>query len=346
MTDRVLEEGTAKYPNILVFLPSIKDIKAVKNLHQDDHQNHFKNIDKQIKHRIEELHGGLTPQEKDEVISPKDTNETQSFVRIILATKIAETAITLDNIRYVIDSGLERQYYFDEVARLDYFETEIISESSKFQRKGRAGRVAEGYFFKMYSAETEKEMRKIAPPEIERSNLSNLILYTFKLKKYIKFSDLLFSERIQKQKIQKLTNSMVQQGIIMVDEKHNNQMSVTNKGNFIIQSTLNFSNAAFLYESVRLDITSLGVLSTCSLKMGAGFFRDKDKYNQYVLENIIGSVNGKADAELLGDISPLIHLFIDYQKISNSKKAILEKRYGIDNREISNLFKTRDNLLL
>ena len=149
-------ENNPKKPNILVFLPSIPAIKEAKLLIECDYDKFFVTLQKDIQYNIEELHGGLTPDEKSVVIAPQ--GHDQGYVRVILATKIAETAITLENIRYVLDSGYERNYYFDEIARLDYMEEQLISESSRLQRKGRAGRVSDGFMFKMYTEEKEKEM--------------------------------------------------------------------------------------------------------------------------------------------------------------------------------------------
>ena len=115
-------------PNILVFLPSIKYIKDVKTYIEKDFEKHFSAIMADMPFNLEELHGGLKPFEKDLVFRPDP--KLKHFVRIILATKIAETAITLDDVYYVLDSGLETDYFFDENTKMDYNKVVQISKSS------------------------------------------------------------------------------------------------------------------------------------------------------------------------------------------------------------------------
>lgn len=119
-------------------------------------------------------------------------------VRIILSTKIAETALTIDNVVYVLDSGKEREYYYDELARLDYVVTKDISLSSCIQRSGRAGRVKPGYCYKMYTQAQEEKFEPQREMEILRTDIKDVILYTHKLKKYFQFRDILGNNLINK----------------------------------------------------------------------------------------------------------------------------------------------------
>lgn len=262
-------------PNILVFLPSIRTIKEVQKLIEDDLDRFFAEVQKVIQFSIEELHGGLTPSEKQKVIEAGE--DSQEYVRIILATRIAETAITLDNIRYVLDSGLEREYFFDEIARLDYLQEQLISESSRMQRKGRAGRVAAGFMFKMYTSEREKQMPQISMPEIQRTNISKLILYSYKLSEFFRFNDLLFSDKIEAKKISKLTNELSFQNLITMNQNTNTNI-ITPKGEFVLQTSLKLAIGSLLYETLILDIRTLGVLAVVRLKNIRNVFQNQVKF--------------------------------------------------------------------
>ena len=260
-------------PNILVFLPSIKNIKDVTELINNDTTDcFFENLNKEIQFCVEELHGGLKPSEKQYVMRKSDE---QSYVRIILATRIAETALTLDNIVYVLDSGMEREYFFDEIARLDYLQEQRITLSSATQRQGRAGRVRSGFCYKMYTQEEEEKMPEFKEAEILRTDISDVILNSYKLIEYFKLDDLLYSEKLDKKKMIKVTQELLRLGAL---ENQDGNNVVTNKGNFLIQMNLKLRVASLLYETLRMNIPELGILAASALKMARGFFKHKVSY--------------------------------------------------------------------
>ncbi|MEM7542930.1 MAG: ATP-dependent RNA helicase HrpA [Pseudomonadota bacterium] len=96
--------------------------------------------------------------------------------RVILATNIAETSITLPDIRYVIDSGLARIRRYNPRRKLQQLPVESISKASAAQRAGRCGRVGPGICFRMYSEREFLRWPAQTPPEIERTNLAGLVL--------------------------------------------------------------------------------------------------------------------------------------------------------------------------
>ncbi|GAB5559997.1 MAG: ATP-dependent RNA helicase HrpA [Synoicihabitans sp.] len=96
--------------------------------------------------------------------------------RVIVATNIAETSLTLPGIRYVVDTGLARVSRYSPQSRTRRLPIEAVAQSSADQRKGRAGRVAEGVCIRLYSEKDYNERPKFAQPEIQRSNLADVIL--------------------------------------------------------------------------------------------------------------------------------------------------------------------------
>ena len=259
-------------PNILVFLPSIKHIKDVKTYIEKDFEKHFSAIMADMPFNIEELHGGLKPYEKDFVFRPNP--RLKHFVRIILATKIAETAITLDDIYYVLDSGLETDYFFDENTKMDYNKVVQISKSSAIQRKGRAGRIANGFCFKMYS-ESEENQFQIAPtPEILRMDIADVILTQLELDGMFIMSELLFYDKLDtnNSKISQVSKELDDQGATKVE---GSKKIVTNKGKFMVQTNLKGQTSAFLYECIRYGARELGIIAATALSNPKGLFSNR-----------------------------------------------------------------------
>lgn len=118
------------------------------------------------------LHGGLAPREQDAVIKPAADGRR----KVVLATSIAETSLTLPDIRIVVDSGLARVPKFDAAVGLTRLATERATLSSVDQRRGRAGRTAPGVCYRLWD---EAETRGLTPfprPEILEADLGPLVL--------------------------------------------------------------------------------------------------------------------------------------------------------------------------
>lgn len=96
--------------------------------------------------------------------------------KIILATNIAETSITINNIKYVVDSGYCKLRNYNAKSGLDYLKISRISKNSAIQRAGRAGREALGKCFRLFTEEEYEQMAEFNPPELLRINLRNIIL--------------------------------------------------------------------------------------------------------------------------------------------------------------------------
>jgi ATP-dependent helicase HrpB len=145
--------------HVLAFLPGVGEINRCLDL-----LGTLDDID------VMPLHGRLSARDQDRVF-------TQSKRRkVILSTNIAETSVTIDGVRVVIDSGLERQPRFDRAIGLERLETVHISRASADQRAGRAGRTAPGVCRRLW---TESAHRGLAPstrPEVHRVDLSRTFL--------------------------------------------------------------------------------------------------------------------------------------------------------------------------
>ncbi|MDD6227898.1 MAG: ATP-dependent helicase HrpB [Bacteroidales bacterium] len=148
--------------NILVFLPGYSDIaRCVESL-------------KQILPEAEifPLHGMLTPVEQYKAIEYNPANRR----KIVVATPIAETSLTIEGIRTVVDSGLYRTVRYDPSTGLSRLETERITLDMAQQRTGRAGRLSSGVCYRLWSKAMEHRMAEHRVPEILSADLSGMIL--------------------------------------------------------------------------------------------------------------------------------------------------------------------------
>lgn len=147
--------------DILLFLPGERDIREAINQLSDIRLGGVELLP---------LFGRLTADEQQRIFAPTQKR------KIIVATNIAETSITVPGIRYVVDAGLARLSRYNQQTRTQRLPVEAVSQSSADQRKGRSGRVAEGICIRLYSEQDYLARPKYTEPEIRRSNLAAVIL--------------------------------------------------------------------------------------------------------------------------------------------------------------------------
>ena len=121
---------------------------------------------------IAPLYGNLGQAEQDQAIRPAPAGKR----KIVLATSIAETSITIDGVRIVIDSGLQRLPVFEPATGITRLETRRVSRASADQRAGRAGRTEPGIAIRLWHQGQTAALEPFTPPEILASDLSGLML--------------------------------------------------------------------------------------------------------------------------------------------------------------------------
>lgn len=146
---------------ILAFLPGVAEIERTAERLAD--------IPDAIVHK---LHGSLDPAAQRAAIAPDPTGRR----KIVLATSIAETSLTLDGIRVVVDSGLARRPRYDRAAGMTRLVTERASQASATQRAGRAARQGPGVAYRLWEAAATAGLPPYDPPEILEADLSALTL--------------------------------------------------------------------------------------------------------------------------------------------------------------------------
>ncbi|HEV2696176.1 MAG TPA: ATP-dependent RNA helicase HrpA [Verrucomicrobiae bacterium] len=147
--------------DILIFMPGERDIRETCDLLEGRFGREAEIIP---------LFGLLSAADQQRVFA------TSAHRKIIVATNIAETSLTIPGIRYVIDSGLARISRYNPRTRTKRLPVEPVSQSSANQRKGRSGRVQDGVCIRLYSEEDFNERPQYTQPEIQRANLAEVIL--------------------------------------------------------------------------------------------------------------------------------------------------------------------------
>lgn len=158
--ERILNEGDPG--DILVFMPGRGEINGTLDA--------LRNLRTEEKVSCIPLHGALEPQEQDRAFAPN------SLRKVIVATNVAETSITIDGIRHVVDAGLARVARYDAERGIGTLLLEPISRASADQRKGRAGRTDFGTCHRLWTEFQHQEREERNTPEIQRSDLAEVVL--------------------------------------------------------------------------------------------------------------------------------------------------------------------------
>ncbi len=147
---------------VLAFLPGVAEIERTAE--------RLANLPDTI--ALHELHGSLDPAAQRAAIAP----ERDGRRKVVLATSIAETSLTLDGIRIVVDSGLARRPRYDRAAGMTRLVTERASQAAVTQRAGRAARQGPGVAYRLWEAAATAGLPRYDPPEILEADLSALVL--------------------------------------------------------------------------------------------------------------------------------------------------------------------------
>lgn len=151
----------------LVFVPTERDIREVaKLLRSRPLPGDFSGMTSELL----PLYGRLSAAEQAKVFQPHPHR------RIVIATNVAESSITVPNIRYVVDTGTARISRYSARSGVQRLPIEAVSKASADQRKGRCGRVGPGVCVRLYSEADYEGREQYTPPEIQRTNLAAVIL--------------------------------------------------------------------------------------------------------------------------------------------------------------------------
>ena len=150
--------------DILCFLPGAAEIRRVQRALEDA------GLDRHV--RVLPLYGDLEGAAQDAALSPAPQGQR----KVVLATSIAETSLTIEGVRIVVDSGLRRYAEFDPATGMSHLITTKVSQAAADQRRGRAGRLSAGTCYRLWSAGTQASLTPQTAPEILHADLAPLAL--------------------------------------------------------------------------------------------------------------------------------------------------------------------------
>ncbi|WP_347322222.1 ATP-dependent RNA helicase HrpA, partial [Ralstonia pseudosolanacearum] len=156
--DELAREGAG---DVLIFLPGEREIREAAEALRKHHPAHTE---------ILPLFARLSVQEQERVFRPSNAR------RIVLATNVAETSLTVPGIRYVVDTGLARVKRYSYRNKVEQLQIEPVSQAAANQRAGRCGRVADGVCIRLYEEADFIARPRFTDPEILRSSLAAVIL--------------------------------------------------------------------------------------------------------------------------------------------------------------------------
>ncbi|WP_164100739.1 ATP-dependent RNA helicase HrpA [Candidatus Laterigemmans baculatus] len=168
--DELMAAGSG---DILVFLPTERDIREVSHRTA----GHFKRQGRTGSVELLPLYARLPQSEQTRIFNPSGNTR-----RIVFATNVAESSLTVPGIRYVVDSGTARISRYSPRSKVQRLPIEPVSQASARQRAGRCGRVAPGICIRLYSEDDFLSRDAYTTPEIRRTNLASVILQTHVLR--------------------------------------------------------------------------------------------------------------------------------------------------------------------
>ena len=164
-TTQVLRTALREHSgDILCFLPGAAQIRRVQRLLEDT------GLEAQI--RVHPLYGDLAASVQDAALAPAAAGQR----KIVLATSIAETSLTIEGVRVVVDTGLRRYAAFDPATGMSRLVTAKVSQAAADQRRGRAGRLSAGICYRLWSEGTQAMLAPQTTPEILHADLAPLAL--------------------------------------------------------------------------------------------------------------------------------------------------------------------------
>ncbi|KAI5190876.1 pre-mRNA-splicing factor ATP-dependent RNA helicase DHX16 [Nematocida sp. AWRm77] len=238
--------------------------------------------------------------------------------KVIFATNIAETSITIESIVYVVDSGFAKQKIFDSGMKSEMLLRLPISKSSANQRKGRAGRVRAGVCYRMYTEDIYNSMEEFTIPEILRGELSSLVLKMARLeiKNLVTFD---FIEPPLPDSVIVALNQLYFLGAIDINGH------ITEEGRLLVEFPLEPKDAKTLLEGARYNV----VEATATLAaMTGNMIYDKYKFDLAIPES---------------DHLTYYMMMKDYEKADNRQRFCYQ--HGLNAKNMENVLKSKKQIL-
>lgn len=245
MTESIQEALKLCQRSLLVFLPGAGEIDRLAERLENHHEMR--------RFPLVKLHGSLKLEQQKAVLTP--TTER----RIILCTNIAESALTVDGVDGVVDSGLEKNAEFDLELGFGSLSLKRISQFSAKQRAGRSARQFPGTVFKVWTHLDERSMKLETPSSLQREDLSEILLTLSSLgvKNWDQFT---WFEHPGTRKLEDYSTRLQAMGLIHQDHR------LTELGKAVIRWPLDVRSSLLLSNCEKLGVTELGIIASALLQ--------------------------------------------------------------------------------
>ena len=310
------EKEEDKHGDILVFLPGQEDIEDLQELLKAKKEEIYTELQngKNIEFKVLPLFGSLPSNQQLKIFRPLKNKYGKSIRKIILATNIAETSLTIKNIKYIIDSGFFKMRKFYPKLNIDTLKVTQISKNSALQRAGRAGRESAGICYRLYTQEEYKNFNEQTEPEILRINLRNISLQLFSIG-YTNFEEINFIDKPPMDNFNNAFDDLISYGAL--DKENKNITSLGKKMAILpmdpIYSLILINALDNKYHDVFEDIVAIiSILQS-----------DNIYYNPTNLREKIEKIREKY-LDPISDHLSLKNIFNEYKKANNKEKFCKE----------------------
>ena len=309
------EKEEDKNGDILVFLPGQEDIEDLQELLKSKKEEILNELpNNNIEFKVLPLYGSLPSNQQLKIFRPLKNKKGKTIRKIILATNIAETSLTIKNIKYIIDSGFFKMRKFYPKLNIDTLKVTQISKNSALQRTGRAGRESAGICYRLYTQEEYKNFNEQTEPEILRINLRNISLQLFSIG-YNNFNEINFIDKPPMDNFSNAFDDLISFGAL--DKENKNITSLGKKMAILpmdpIYSLILINSLDNKYRDVFDDIVSIiSVLQSDNIYYNPNNLREKiEKIREKYLDPI-------------SDHLSLKNIFNEYKKSNNKEKFCKE----------------------
>ena len=246
--------------DILCFLTGQDEVERAKIM-LENHLEKNKNPNKQA--IVLTAYGRQSPDDQKELFkqAPKNTR------KIIFATDVAETSVTIDGVRYVVDSGLKKDVVFDPRKNMTSLQVMDISQSSAVQRQGRAGRTSSGICIRMYSRDEFETMPCGDVPELKRVPLANTVINFRKMDLDPETFDWL--DPPEKEAIESAIEELIYLGAIY---RMDGMLLLSELGDYIAETQLVPATAKMIFEGCRMGMGETAVKLAAVVQASDSFF--------------------------------------------------------------------------
>ncbi|CAG5136790.1 unnamed protein product [Candidula unifasciata] len=264
------------------------------------------------------LHGQLSPDEQRKVFQQLN----KGIRKIVFATNCAETSITIDGIKYVIDTGVAKEMRYDGKKNICSLGTFVISKSSADQRKGRAGRTASGKCYRLFSEEGYKNMEVSSQPEILRVPLGQSVLKLAELGVDVKKYD--FVEAPSVEAIESALSNLRDLGAISSE-------GITDVGRWISKLPLSPKEGFLVYHGNQKGLLYDSVVLASLIANGSNLF-----YRGMTESEVQISAKSKSlFGSIYGDVFTWLEVFKVWITIPPKEQPMWCKKNGINYKAIN-----------